>query len=88
MKLSREKVFELIDDEREYQNSKWHIDKQKEYTLSEWVTMMKKYVNEAENSIFDGDDEKARFAILKLSALGVASLEQMGCCINRKKIKE
>ena len=78
MKLSRKEVFELIDNERNYQLEKWNNEKQ-DYSISEWLTIMRKYITDAENSVFENENEKALFSILKITSLGVASLEEMGC---------
>ena len=86
MKISREDVFKLITEEREYQNDKWHISEQAEYTISDWLTMIKKYLNDAENGMFDENPNASMEAIRKITALGVASMENIGC--KSRNIKE
>ena len=79
MKLSREEVFKLISEERDYQNDKWHITEQSEYSISEWLTMIRKYLNDAENGVFNEEPASAMEAIRKVTALGNAAIENIGC---------
>ena len=85
MKLSRKDVFNLINEERDYQNNKWHITEQSEYAISDWLTMIKKYLNEAENATFDVDKDSAMCAIKKMSSLGIAAIEQIGCKTRKER---
>ena len=87
MKLSRKKVYKLVNEERDYQNDKWHITDQSEYKVSDWLTMIKKYLNDAENATFNVNKDEAMNAIKKITSLGVAAMEQMGCK-TRKEIKD
>jgi hypothetical protein len=77
MKLSRDDVFKLITEEREYQNDKWDVTEQSKYSISEWLTMMRKYLNDAENGVFNDNPACAMEAIRKITALGVASIENI-----------
>jgi hypothetical protein len=79
MKLSRNDVFKLISEERDYQNDKWHITEQSKYTISEWLTMIRKYLNDAENASFELNKTEAMSALRKIAALGIAAIEQNGC---------
>lgn len=79
MKIKRELVYKLIDDEREYQNNLHGELENLKYSVSDWLIYIRKYLNEAENAAFEDNEELAMVAIKKLTSLGVASLENKGC---------
>ena len=78
--LSRKEVYECIDGERKYQDSRWggeiHDD---EHSVSEWLIFIRKHLNDAENAIYYSSTEEAMNAIRKITAMGVAAMESIGC---------
>ena len=83
--MKREEVYKLIDGEREYQEQKWNP----ETTLSEgnhsspedWITYMEDYLAEAKHILSRESQliayKKAMSCIRKVTALGVAAMEQI-----------
>lgn len=79
-KLKRSDVFDIINEERDYQDH-FILKKVKtdEYTLSEWLMIIRKYVSDAENATINNDDMKILSSIRKVAALCVLMLEENGC---------
>ncbi len=80
MIATREEVYTALDDERDYQDEKWH---QHIHTIEEWLVYMKDYLNEAFHQVSrvgTGTPEylKSLDTIRKVTALGVACMEQNG----------
>ena len=82
---SRTTVYEAIDSEREYQNSKWRRPTSKDpaghnpHTITEWLSYMQYYVNEGLKVQTLSFEEGAGLDFLrKVAALGVAGMEQHG----------
>jgi hypothetical protein len=76
--MKREQVYILIDDERDYQDKKWGVNKLN--SLEEWLVYIEDYLNETKhllsrtsNSI---DYDKAKCNIRKIAAMAVCALEQ------------
>jgi len=85
-RADRSEVYNAIDSERDYQDSKWTPEAtttagQHENPL-EWLTYMKNYCEEAINVMCrqaePGASEFALHTIRKVAALGVAAMEQCG----------
>ena len=82
--IERSVVNEIIDEEREYQDSKWVTDgKPTEHRPIEWLMIMQYYLNkgkliaaEVEEPL--GNDD-IMIIIRKIAAIGVAAIEQNGC---------
>lgn len=76
---TRREVYEVIDGEREYQEQKWEGH---EHTPTEWLVYMQDYITEALHFVSRNPDPTANeFAlhnIRKVTALGVACMEQRG----------
>lgn len=73
---TRKRVYDILSEEREYQDEKWGGSiHDKSHTLGEWLLFIRKYLNDAENAMYDGDEEAAKNAIRKITALGIASME-------------
>jgi|WetSurMetagenome_2_1015567.scaffolds.fasta_scaffold58665_4 hypothetical protein len=83
-KTPREKVYQAIDTEREYQQNKWpgHT-----HTLEEYILYMYDYLDEAKHLVSRGSYEDCFSPTLevirKVTALGVACMEDNGA-IERK----
>ena len=83
--MKREEVYELIDGERTYQESRWNPDTTKSeghhHTPEEWITYMEDYLAEAKHILSRESQEiaymKAMACIRKVTALGVAAMEEI-----------
>jgi len=74
--MERKQVYELIDGERDYQDSKPPRNKtDNEWTVSEWSNFIEFQLNEAKLAIYFMSEEKALEHVRKLTALGVACME-------------
>jgi hypothetical protein len=76
--MERKNVYNLIDGERDYQNSKWPQGRPKgdeECSVAEWLIFMEKCLNDAKNNIYNLKESEALSCIRKVTALGVACME-------------
>jgi hypothetical protein len=85
--MERGKVYEALDSERAYQESRWHPENNPQskynHSLEEWFTYMEDYIAEAKHILSRQSDAVAQpqaAAIMrKVTAMGVCALEQHGC---------
>ena len=76
MCLNRKKVYEIINEERDYQDQTYGGSvHDKEHSVSEWILFIRKHLNEAEDALYEYDEKKALDAVRKITALGVAAME-------------
>ncbi len=73
--MDRNKVYEIIDNEREYQNCIHNIKTDRFHSVSDWIMFMEFHLNKAKQQIYNLDQEKAKEEIRKVTALGVACME-------------
>jgi hypothetical protein len=75
--VDREKVYEIIDKERDYQDKKWGGARHDAgHEVGSWLIYMRHYMKLAEAAISTStDDKEALQMITKVIALGVACLE-------------
>lgn len=85
METSREAVYAAIDSERDYQDSRWNPETTPsggKHPVGSWLTFMRSYLRQAEEQISRGADPEAPLAALhtirKITAMGVAAMEQNG----------
>jgi hypothetical protein len=83
-RLSREEVFNIINKEREHQEKKWGIKHDDNHPISDWLIFMRKYLNEAENALYESNCDGVMTAIKKITLLGVAAMESKGDCLKDK----
>lgn len=85
--MNRQEVYQAIDGERKYQDSKWdHATTTRNgrpaHSLTEWLVFMNDYVQEGLRNMTRTPDVEAnpfaRHTIRKVVALGVAALEEHG----------
>lgn len=82
----RQKIFDEINRERDYQDKKWGPVTSDSEIFSPtgsheplaWITIMKHLIQEAEDEWFKGTYGTAKRKILQTSAVGIAALEQCG----------
>jgi len=83
MITSRENVYAALDSERSYQIFRWDESNNKHnHTIEEWITYIEDYLAEAKHILsredWPGCDEKTIHIIRKVTAMGVACMEQRG----------
>lgn len=75
--MQREKVYEAIDSERQYQDKKWGTVDQHPHEVGGYLTLMRKLLTDAEVAWASNDgDYRAMIEIRKVLAVGVACAEQ------------
>lgn len=79
----REEVYAAIDGERDYQNSVWGLEHDlKLRRPEEWLVYLKVYLDKAFVEMTGSVDEvaipKTMHIIRKITAMGVAAMEQLG----------
>ena len=74
MAMKRGNVFVAIEEEREYQESKWGDNP---HTVGEWLLIMEAELNEAKEAWVKGSgDTDALCEILQVASVAVACMEQ------------
>ena len=71
--MNRKDVFELIDDEREYQNDTQADDTA--YSVADWVIFIENQVAQAKQEVYNMAPHKALEHVRKIAALAVACME-------------
>lgn len=88
--IEREKVYEAIDSERKYQDSKWAEHNHNSYhEVESWLMYMEHYIDKAKE-IVSTKPEKEAYAealhhIRKVAALAVACMENYGAPLRQQK---
>lgn len=79
MKATRDEVYDALDGERAYQESRWQGE---EHELGSYILYMEDYMAELKHLIarnaWERVQDKAMGIMRKVTALGVASMEQHG----------
>ena len=82
---TRQEVYEAIDSERNYQNSKWNpqtTTSNGRHSLEEWCVYIEDYVNEAKHILSrlpkQEADIQAIHIMRKVAAMAVCAMEQHG----------
>lgn len=77
--MDRDKVYLVIDHERDYQDNKWGTIEERPKQVGAWLTLMRFLLTKAEENWATNDgDELAMHEIRKLTAVGIACMEQHG----------
>lgn len=75
--MQREKIYEAIDSERQYQDRKWGTVEQHPHEVGGYLTLMRKLLTDAEAAWASSNgDYSAMNEIRKVLAVGVACAEQ------------
>lgn len=86
--MTREAVYKAIDSERNHQDRKWGTPEKHPHEVGAWVTLIRKFVNDAEVAWSgSSNDYTALIEIRKVAAIAVACMEQHGV-IQRDKFVE
>ena len=72
---SRKNVYEVINDERDYQELRW--GEHSNASIAEFLLYIEHHLNKAKNRIYE-DTNSSLDEIRKITALGVACMEQHG----------
>ena len=82
---TRQEVYEAIDSEREYQNSRWNEDtttSKNKHSFEDWFTYIEDYVNEAKHTLSriarQDSDPIANAIMRKVAAMAVCAMEEHG----------
>ena len=85
MANTRAEVYEALDGEREYQESRWNEDTTEsdgKHVVAEWVLYMEHYLGLARTVLSTKPEpeatQEALHIVRKIAALGVACMEQNG----------
>lgn len=83
----RTDVYAAIDSERDYQDKKWGGQPHDvAHSLGDWITYMQHHLNRATEALSTQTTEhNALAAVRKVTALGVACMEQIGAPIRREE---
>jgi hypothetical protein len=75
--MKREEVFDLVDSEREYQNSLAHHSKEidESTSVAAWLMYMERLIADAKERVYQLDEEGALEHVRKATAVGVACME-------------
>jgi hypothetical protein len=77
--MIRERVYNAIDSERDFQDRKWGTPDEHPHEVGGWITIMRKLLRDAEESwACSAGDVAALQEIRKVVAVGVACCEQHG----------
>lgn len=93
--MKREDVYKLIDGERDYQEKKWNnsttLSGGKHSSPEEWITYMEDYLTEAKHVLSRETHitayKKAMNCMRKVTALGVAAMEQIDTPSREEELK-
>lgn len=77
--MDRRRVYEAVDSERLFQDSKWGTISQHPHEVGGWITLMRKLLHDAEEAWSESAGDRGALAeIRKVIAVGVACCEQHG----------
>lgn len=68
----RQKIFNMIDSEREYQDSKWGPAFDEKNTINDWATFVTRFANRASEAT---SQEEFEIEMLKAASVAVAAIE-------------
>ena len=83
--MERKMVYERIDAERDYQDSRWDLREKfnttpdNEKSIAEWILYMEHHLNLAKGFVYSLNEHSALAEIRKVTALGVRAMEIHGC---------
>jgi len=77
--MTREKVFEKISTERDYQDAKWGVPMEHPHEVGGWILLIQQHANDAAKAwSTSSNDREALEEIRKIAAIAVACGEQYG----------
>ncbi len=86
--MTREKVYQAIDTERDHQDRKWGTIDKHPHEVGAWLLLLRVHIADAEREWANkADDRPALHEIRKIAAIAVACSEQHGIT-TRSKFEE
>jgi hypothetical protein len=86
--VTRGRVYDAIDSERDFQDRKWGTVEEHPHEVGGWLTIMRQLLRDAEKAWASAaDDYTATVEIRKVVAVGVACLEQHGAQTRSKYVE-
>ena len=93
--MERKEVYNRIDGERDYQDSKWTEREQQrlgfvpddEKSVAEWILYIENHLNKAKNNVYYLNEGLALDEIRKVAALAVRTMEIHGCPSRKNPIE-
>lgn len=77
--MDRNKVYELIDSERRYQDLKWGAIEQHPHEVGSWILILSAHVRDAMEAWGSApNDHQALEEVRKIASIAVACMEQHG----------
>lgn len=77
--MKREDIYKVIDSERDYQDSKWGVQTDRQKPTESFIVYMKAYLDRAVEDIsFNSGDQMALDTLRKVVSLGIACFEIHG----------
>ena len=76
--MTRQRVYKLIDGERDYQDARWSDGRpmsDETTPVAAWILYMEKHLSLAKERVYNLDENAALSQIRKVTALGVACME-------------
>ena len=75
--MDRKDVYEIIAEERDYQDGLEHHSKSKDekHSVADWIIFMERKLNQAKEMTYQLNEDEAIQQVIKVTALGVACLE-------------
>lgn len=83
--MERNEVYRILDSERDYQDQKWTEHNELNgipdsgKSISEWLGFIEYHINKMKACIYSADQQEALAEMRKITALGVKTLEELGC---------
>jgi len=74
----RRTIYEVIDEERGYQDEKWGSIEDYETDMAAWVVHIERHLEKAKAAVYERKDKEVLSEIRKIAALGVAAMEEHG----------
>lgn len=76
--MKRPYVLLAIEEERDYQDSRWQSDSDSTHSVADWLLFVEAHLNAAKGKIYNLDEEGAKDEVRKIAALCVAMGENLG----------
>ena len=77
--MERKEIYNIIDGERDYQDTRWQSDTDQNKSIAEWLIYIEAHLNKAKNEVYHISPISAMEEIRKITALGVCAMEIHGC---------
>lgn len=80
LKMQRRDVYKRIDEERNYQDQRWHgCVPDKEKAIAEWLNYIEYHLEKAKERVYNHSSDEALAELRKIAALAVRAMEIHGC---------